>query len=267
MSAASNWKDFYTSAEQLQRRVNSLSSTNLSARQIREQAAELAETYLSSIRDEIQGPADEYLADLDGAFQSLLTLSAGINRKATYQKQLKRIQKLHPLVTGKLSAARLEKNTTVSISKEDQRIAVTLAGICPSASLSFKQAIVDLADNNRLSYRGPAVELREALRETLDRLAPDKAVEAMPGYKKEEGRDGPTMKQKVRFILKARGMKDQTAPEQAVAAIDEIIGGFARSVYTMSNAATHGMKERADVMRIKRYVVVVLHDILQIPEH
>ena len=88
----------------------------------------------------------------------------------------------------------------------------------------------------------------------------------MDGYKQEPDTRGPTIKQKVRFILRARGMKDETAPEHAASAIEEIVGGFARSVYTMSNAGTHGVKERADVMRIRRYVIVVLHDILALPE-
>ena len=51
-----------------------------------------------------------------------------------------------------------------------------------------------------------------------------------------------------------------------MSAIEEIVGGFARSVYTMSNAGTHGIKEREDVLRIRRYVIVVLHDILAIAE-
>ena len=113
---------------------------------------------------------------------------------------------------------------------------------------------------------GPAVELREALRETLDQLWPDGEVVKMTGYRQEKGLNGPTMKQKVRFILRARGRKDETAPEHAVSAIEEIVGGFARSVYTMSNAGTHGIKEREDVLRIRRYVIVVLHDILAIAE-
>jgi len=34
----------------------------------------------------------------------------------------------------------------------------------------------------------------------------------------------------------------------------------------MSNTGTHGNKERTDVMRIRRYVIAVLHDILALPE-
>jgi hypothetical protein len=57
-----------------------------------------------------------------------------------------------------------------------------------------------------MSWRGPATDFRESLRETLDHLAPDSAVKAEPGFKLEQNTSGPTMKQKVRFILKKRGV-------------------------------------------------------------
>jgi hypothetical protein len=204
---------------------------------------------------------------LDNAFQGLLILSSSASRKSSYVKHVKTIRKLFPRVSGIL-AVRKSHDTpaAATISAEDQQIARTLEGLVPSAALSFKQALIDLTDKKRVSYRGPAVELREALRETLDHLAPDEEVVKMTGYKQETGLNGPTMKQKVRFILRARGRKDETAPEQAVSAIEEIVGGFARSVYTMSNAGTHGIKERQDVLRIRRYVIVVLHDLLAISE-
>lgn len=213
------------------------------------------------------GLLDEELKELDKAFQGLLTLSSSVSRKSSYVKHVKAIQKLFPRVSGILALRRSDDTpAATTISAEDQKIARTLEGLVPSAALSFKQALIDLTDKKRVSYRGPAVELREALRETLDHLAPDEEVIKMAGYRQEKGLNGPTMKQKVRFILRARGKKDETAPEQAVSAIEEIIGGFARSVYTMSNAGTHGIKERQDVLRIRRYVIVVLHDLLAISD-
>ena len=71
------------------------------------------------------------------------------------------------------------------------------------------------------------------------------------------------MKQNVRFILRAR-VKVRAA-EQAANAIEEIIGGFARSVHELSNIGTHVSLERTEVQRIRRYVIVVPHDILEIP--
>lgn len=51
--------------------------------------------------------------------------------------------------------------------------------------MAYQQALLDLATPDRLSWRGPATDLREALRETLDVLAPDDEAKAMPGFKLE----------------------------------------------------------------------------------
>jgi hypothetical protein len=118
----------------------------------------------------------------------------------------------------------------------------------------------------RVSFRGPALELREVLREVLDHLAPDVDVIAAPGFRLEKDRKGPTMAQKVRFILKARGSGKTTAatPEDSVSTVDAIVGDLTRSVYTLGSIATHVASERRQVVQVKRYIDAVLHDILEI---
>ena len=54
----------------------------------------------------------------------------------------------------------------------------TLTSLLPSSARSYEQAIRDLQSADRLSWRGPATDLRESLRETLDHLAPDADVAA-----------------------------------------------------------------------------------------
>lgn len=267
MSAAELWKSLGDPFARLRRHVAAANATNITARGLRDEAQSLAEYFFGEVRPSLVGLLDQELTELDKAFQGLLTLSSGVSRKSSYVNHIKAIQKLIPRISGILALNKSEDTqAAATISAEDQKIARTLEGLVPSAAFSFKQALIDLTDKKRASYRGPAVELREALRETLDHLAPDDEVVKMAGYKQEKGLNGPTMKQKVRFILRARGRKDETAPEQAVSAVEEIVGGFARSVYTMSNAGTHGVREREDVLRIRRYVTVVLHDILAIAE-
>jgi len=267
MTASEDWRALGEELETLRKIIRAAKGVNISVREDRDLASETAQQYFRNNRHKIEPFAADELPPLDRAFQGILTLSAATNRKTSYVKHLKAIQRAYPKVTGKLALSAVPNpNDRPLISPEDQRIARTLEGLVPNAARSFKQALLDLTDTNRFSYRGPAVELREALRETLDRLAPDKEVVKMDGYKQEPDTKGPTMRQKVRFILRARGMKDETAPEQAASAVEEIVGGFARSVYTMSNVGTHGSKERSDVMRIRRYVIVVLHDILAMPE-
>ena len=80
----------------------------------------------------------------------------------------------------------------------DTQIIDTLQSIVPSAALSYEQAAADIHSPKRLSWRGPATDLREALRETLDYLAPDNDVKAMPGYRQDAGADGPTRRDELR---------------------------------------------------------------------
>ena len=89
------------------------------------------------------------------------------------------------------------------------------------------------------------------------------------GYKAEKDQHGkdrskPTMKQQVRFILKARGQGSSTTelPEKAVEAVDGLVGGLARSVYNFGSVVTHIVGERQAVVNLKRYVEVVLGSVL-----
>jgi hypothetical protein len=156
------------------------------------------------------------------------------------------------------------KTETVAHTEEDEQIINSLDALVPSAALSYKQAILDLKDNSRVSFRGPALELREALREILDYLAPDGEVAAAPGYVQEKDRAGPTMKQKVRFIMKKKVKRSSSdPPEQTVTAFEETIAALTRAVYERSSKATHVASERQTVVQLRRYVVAILHEIIE----
>jgi hypothetical protein len=171
--------------------------------------------------------------------------------------------------------ARIEKQVLLSgasggraytLSDVDKNIIATLARLVPSAALSYEQALLDLCGDSRLSWRGPATDLREALRETLDQLAPDKEVSAQSGFKQDKECSGPTMKQKVRFVLANRGRSRAAmeAPEQAAVAVEEAVGSFVRSVYTRSNVSTHTPTDKDEVLRVRDWVRVTLCELLEI---
>jgi hypothetical protein len=149
----------------------------------------------------------------------------------------------------------------------DNLIFESLQEICPTAALAYDQALKDLDSTQRSSYRGPATDLREALRETLDSLAPDAEIQALPGYKLEQDAKRPTMKQKVRYILKKRGVGagQLATPESAVEGVETIVGGLVRSVYSRSSASTHVSTDRPEVLRIHAWVRLVLCELLEIP--
>jgi hypothetical protein len=132
--------------------------------------------------------------------------------------------------------------------------------------LSYQQVLRDLADPDRITFRGPAAELRECLREVLDHLAPDVEVEKSPGFAFEDKQTKPTMKQKVRFILKARdvGKTSMETPEKAVETVETTVALLARSVHRLGSVATHVAQERQTVVQLKRYVDSVLLHMLEL---
>ena len=132
-------------------------------------------------------------------------------------------------------------------------------------ALSYQQVLIDISEQ-RLSYKGTAAEQREILREVLDYLAPDSEVIALPGFKLEKDRTVPTMKQKVRFILKKRN-KSQSAievPENATLIIEESIAKLARATYNRGSLSTHTETEKNEVLNLKRYLDSVLCELLEI---
>ena len=266
-TAAEEWQSLRDAFLAFGRHIDQLHTVNVNAGSIRTEATTVAKQYFRRSRSSLQDlELNDELSMLDNAFENLIQLSSGMNAVSSYKKQIKRIRKLLPKVTTRIELNQSVVKAPANTTAEDERIIQTLDGLVPSAALSYKQAISDLADANRLSFRGPALELREALRETLDHLAPDSEVTSVPGYAVEKGRHGPTMKQKVRFILKARGQSKSSSgvPEQTTITIDEMVGTLTRSIYDRSSVATHLATERRTVIQIRRYVAAVLHDILEL---
>ena len=98
-------------------------------------------------------------------------------------------------------------------------------------------------------------------------LAPDDEVTKETGFKLEKDAHRPTMKQKVRYILKKRGIPHgaMAAPESAVQGIEEILGGITRSVYNRTSISTHTATDKNEVIRVHAWVRLVLCDLLEVP--
>ena len=225
----------------------------------------MAEVYYDQeLRGSLPATSEE-VARADEAFSKLHELS---RRKPSKQKCL------DALAEAKKSLVALEglfltgawRNAGAS-SPIDERIVFTLSDICPAAAASYAQGIRDLDTLDRTSWRGPATELREALRETLDALAPDKEVETMPGYKHEANANRPTMRQKAKFILKNRDMKGAQVDHSVgvVGSVDDMVSGITRSVYTRSNVSTHTPTDREEVVRLHVWVRLTLCELLALP--
>ena len=80
------------------------------------------------------------------------------------------------------------------------------------------------------------------------------------------GTDGPTLRQKVRFILSSREQPENAmaTPLDTIERIETSVGSLARSVYTRSSISTHVATTRKELIQLQRYVDAVLSEILEI---
>ena len=263
-----NVPDFILRLEQARKDLNKVNSSQLNSQKRRNYLRKLVEGYFNEIRPSLQRASeqDQDIGNLDTLMQELLALCHKRGTVKLYQALLSKTRKglinLDTMIiaTKKIGVDMQVENTV------DAMILQTLAQIVPSAALSYQQGLNDLRAEHRFSWRGPATDFREALRETLDHLAPDADVIAMPGFKQLPDTNGPTMKQKVRFVLKKRGMtKAVSAPaETATDSVDSAVGAFVRSVYKRSSVSTHTPTSRGEVIRIRDFVRVVLCELLEV---
>ena len=232
---------------------------------------QLVERYFTVIRPSFVSNQEQGVAikAIDDLLQELLILCHKRSMAKRYQEILASVKKSLIGLDSQNIATAGQTADNNGIDLVDAQIVHTLQDIVPSAALSYKQATSDIQSKNRFSWRGPATDFREALRETLDYLVPDKDVKAMPGYKQDADTAGPTMKQKVRYTLRSRGVAKAISgtTEDAVDAVEEAVGSFVRSVYTRSSVSTHTPTDKAEVLRVRDLVRVVLCELLKIHAH
>lgn len=248
--------------ETLQRDINKVSTVNVNKKGLKETAVKLGTAYFNEVRPRIPKIDSSLIDKLDSSMQDLIRLGHGNNTKASYKSSLK--VNIATLKEINISVA-ITPKVVAYVQPSEQKIIETLSKIVPSASLSYQQAVIDLGQvTARASYRGTAVELRESLRETLDYLAPDDEITKEPNFQFEPKQTKPTMKQKVRFILKSRGYGDskRTPTEKTTELIDELFGQITRAIYDRASLATHKKTEKDEVEKIKRFVDVVLFELL-----
>jgi hypothetical protein len=263
--------NYWAHVDHLASAIGRSKAVNVNSASLREEAADIAQRWFREERPTcIQtGMAEEELNELDAENHRLLRLSNGLNSKRSYSRVLKTLRQVRPEIQGRrhiLEGQRRNANHAPHTTPLETGIIVTLERMLPHTMLSYRQVIADLAGPARFSYRGTATELREVVREVLDHLAPDGDVMKAPGFKLEKDRLGPTMKQKARFILKARGVGDssRTAPEQSVELLEDQTASLARSVYERGSASTHAATLKAQVLSFKGYADAVLAELLQL---
>jgi hypothetical protein len=264
------WEALWQRVETFAAALSRYTAQNVNAAELRYQGRDLVQGYFRELKPALQqrGVTDATIAPLEEDLKRLMGLTSGRNSRTSYRSLVRDIRsRRKEIETGLefLIGAESRAAATAPAATE-AAILETLEGMIPSAGASYKQVLLDLQQKGRVSNRGTAAELREVLREVLDHLAPDDAVAAVPGFKLEPQCKGPTMAQKVRFILKARDAPDparQTA-ENAAAIVDHSIATLGRSVYTRGAMSVHTARTVQEVRNFKMYADAVLGELLEI---
>lgn len=249
-------------------------AVNVNDKTLKKEFIQTASRYFSETRPQIVailGESEPILSH-DQKWQDLIRLAHGNNSKKSYSLKVKSIRKeLTEFNVACLSVTAqkgIDGTSFSDLTPSEELILSTLEDVVPSAAASYRQGILDLRGTERISYRGTAAEFREALRETLDYLAPDSDVKSQPGFKLEKDATGPTMKQKVVFILRSRGRKkpQQDSIKKSLDLIENLTGDITRTTYNRASLSTHLETSRAEVQRIKRYTDTIFFDLLEISE-
>jgi hypothetical protein len=264
------WESFWKRVDSFSSALSRNRARNVNAAGLRQQARDLVRThYFQEAKPALHllGVSDATTTGLDSDMQRLIGLSLGRNSKASYQSLVRDLKtKRIEIETGLEFLIGVESPAAAIPSGNEGAILDTLERLVPTAGSSYRQLLLDVQQPGRISYRGVAAELREVVREVLDHLAPDASVVASPGFKLEDGLKGPTMKQKVRFILKARKFPDaakQTA-EDSFKHLDENIAALSRSVYSRGAMDVHTGRTRQEVLNFKLYADAILGELLEI---
>lgn len=265
--------DLLDKLKALQAAVRKTGAINVNSKSVKQTAIDAGSEYFKRYRQEAYDllQEEEALSSLDEDWQRLIRLAHGNNAKKSYLTLLRRLEKTTTeLTVSSHAVARAPdpaKSSKLALSEAEHILLRTLNELLPSAAQSYRQGLQDLnSSKDRLSYRGTACEFRETLRETLDLFAPDDQVTKQTWFKQEPNCHGPTMRQKVRFILSSRGKnKTQRAlAEKSAEFIVSLSGDIARAVYNRASLSTHLKTTKGEVVQIKRYLDAILFDLLEI---
>jgi hypothetical protein len=248
-------------------------AVNVNSQRIKQRAIDLGAAYFRDYRGHVVGVLrdSEALEAFEQDWQQLIRLAHGNNPKSTYEKLLRRLTRTTKEINvqghSTVSTAPAIASSELTYSQAEELLLATLDTLLPSAAASYRQGLQDVAEPRmRHSYRGTAAEFREAFRETLDHLAPDKDVMEQSWFNPEKDQKLPTMKQKVKFVLSSRGKNktQRVAAEKTVDLIEALCGDIARAVYNRASLSTHLETSKQEVEQLKRYMDAVLFDLLEI---
>lgn len=191
---------------------------------------------------------------------AMASLNEGVD--AEYLRRLKEFQvrvrsaPTHRLLETVVPARAPLSGGQAAVMERLRRLSTNLAD-------SLEQALRDMNDSTRLTYVGPAGEVREVMRAAIHVLAPDDAVKEEPWFVgvKQGSHFNPSQAERIRYSVQKRGGNYH---EAVVASdlIDERIGRLGRLVYQRASAALHVERAQREVQKLTGYVFAVLDDVI-----
>jgi Predicted pPIWI-associating nuclease len=252
----------------LSRAANSGRSKFLAVSDVQPLARSIAITYFESVRSDLDAVKSRagLVDEIDTIVQQILQLAGGSREKRAYIGQLNELRPL--LLEAIIDLMKSRGAARLVLSQTEQAILDTLTKLIPSCAASYEQALRDISEGARVSWRGTATELRETLREVIDHFAPDEKVSAVQNFQLEAGQNRPTQKQKVRHILKARRSPSSAVAvaEASLDTVDEAVATLARSTYRRGSASTHAGTTGREIKSLKRYIDALLAELLEVSQ-
>ncbi len=272
MPSDESWQALMNLVGQLDREVKAVKSRTISSKALHSLAREMVEQYTGIVRPELitRGFTDAELEIVDAEMEAALRLATGTKQRSAYMESGRKVRKtlreldIARVMRAGASTSRADAPAQAARTAIDGLIVDALVQILPSTAASYEQALLDLEDPARLSYRGVANELREVLREVLDYYAPDDALTSA-GVRPDPDH-GFTQKQKVRYIMRQRGVAENAreAPERTVELIEASMASLTRATSVRASISAHVSTGRTEARTIKPYVEVVLADLLNV---
>jgi hypothetical protein len=178
-------------------------------------------------------------------------------------EQLRRLNEFQAKVRQPSRPAQVGVPARGPLSQHQADILARLRRRAPTLADSMEQALRDVNDHTRLTYMGPAGEVREVMRAAIQIFAPDEEVKAQPWFKGHEqgGKVNPTQAERIRYAVQKRGgSTDQVKGTDEV--IDKLVGQIGRETYSVGSKAFHAGVVRRDVEKLAGWVFTVLGEIL-----
>jgi hypothetical protein len=227
-------------------------------------ARAIGTTYFELIRPDLDSVKNRsgLVEEIDFVVQQILELATSQREKQAYIGQLNELTPF--LLEATVDLMKSRGASSLVLSETERGILDTLASLLPSSAASYEQALRDIAQGARVSWRGTATELRETLREVIDHFAPDDKVSTGPGFQLEPSQPRPTQRQKVRYILKARRSSGPAVAvtEASLETIEVSVAALARSTYQRGSVSTHVGSTGREIRNLKRYIDALLAELL-----